>query len=115
MERTWIVCTYIYVDLDVYYVYSHDGKLNYVINLNPDASCLVQAKRNNGSFTHLEEVDLEGAVAEMQHDGALGAKPVAEVRQAGELVPVAGCYVGARFQQVFAHVVPEIPQECDLK
>lgn len=65
--------------------------------------------------TNLEEVDLHSAVAEVEHDGALRAEPVAQVGQACELVPVTRRYVSACFQQVLAHVVPEVLQQRDLK
>lgn len=59
---------------------------------------------------HLEEVDLHGAVAEVQGDGSAGAEPRAEVGQPGQLIPLPRGDVGARLQQVLAHVVPEVFQ-----
>ena len=56
----------------------------------------------------LEEVDLHGAVGEVQHDGAAGAEPVREVGQASQLVAVTPRHVGAGLQQVLAHVVTEV-------
>lgn len=63
---------------------------------------------------HLEEVDLHTAVAEVQHDGAAGAEPGAQVGQPGQLVAFPGRDVGPRLQQVLAHVVPEVLEEGDL-
>lgn len=65
--------------------------------------------------TNLEEVDLHRAVAQVEHDGALRAEPVAQVGQACEFVSVTRRYVSTRLQQVLAHVVPEILQQSDLK
>ena len=62
----------------------------------------------------LEEVDLHAAVAEVQHNGALGAEPVAQEGQARQLVSVPRRDVGARLQQVLTHVVPEVLQQRDL-
>lgn len=67
-----------------------------------------------GVTSDLEEVDLHGAVAEVQHDGALSAEPVAQEGQAGELVAVPRRDVGARLQQVLTHVVTEVLQQRDL-
>lgn len=64
---------------------------------------------------HLEEVDLHSSVAEVQHDGALCAEPVAKVRQSGELIAVPGSDVCPGFQQVLAHVIPEILEEGNLR
>lgn len=51
----------------------------------------------------------------MQHDGALRAEPVAKVRQSGELIAVPGSDVCPGFQQVLAHVIPEILEEGNLR
>lgn len=64
--------------------------------------------------THLEEVDLNGAVGQVQHDGALGPEPEGEVGQPGQLVPFPPGDVGAGLQQVLAHVVAEVFQQGDL-
>ena len=63
---------------------------------------------------HLEEVNLHGAVGEVQHDGALGPEPVAEVGQARQLVPVTAHHVCPRLHQVLAHIVTEVLQQRDL-
>lgn len=60
---------------------------------------------------NLEEVDLHGAVGEVQDDGALGSEPKGEVRQTCQLVSFPPCDVGASLQQVLAHVVAEIFQQ----
>lgn len=59
---------------------------------------------------HLEEVDLHGAVAEVQDDGAAGAEPRAEVGQPGQLVPFPRRDVRPCLQQVLAHVIAEVFQ-----
>lgn len=64
--------------------------------------------------THLEEVDLHAAVAQVQDDGAARAEPGAQVGQPGQLIPFPRRDVGTRLQQVLAHVVPEILEEGDL-
>lgn len=64
---------------------------------------------------HLEEVDLHGAVAEVQHDGGLCPEPVSQKRQACELVTVTGSDVHPRLEQVLTHEVPEILQQSDLR
>lgn len=64
---------------------------------------------------HLEEVDLHGSVAKVQHDGALRAEPVTEVRQPGELISVPGSDVCPGLQQVLAHVISKILKEGNLK
>lgn len=65
--------------------------------------------------THLEEVDLHGAVGEVQDDGALGAEPQGEVGETRQLVAVPPRHVGAGLQQVLAHVVAEVFQQRDLE
>lgn len=65
--------------------------------------------------SNLEEVDLHGAVAEVQHDGALGAEPQGQVGQPRQLVTLPWRHVGARLQQVLAHVVAEVLQQGDLR
>ena len=62
-------------------------------------------------MSHLEEVDLHGAVGEVQDDGALGPEPEREVRQPRQLVSVPPRHVGSGLQQVLAHVVTEIFQQ----
>lgn len=61
--------------------------------------------------SNLEEVDLNGAVGEVQDDGALGSEPEGEVRQSCQLVSFPTCDVGAGLQKVLAHVVAEILQQ----
>lgn len=68
-----------------------------------------------GRKAHLKEVDLNCAVGEVQDDGALGSEPQGEVRQSRQLVSFPPGDVGARFQQVLAHVVAEILQQCYLQ
>jgi len=63
----------------------------------------------------LEEVHLHGAVGEVQHDGAARAEPEREVGQARQLVAVTPRHVGAGLQQVLAHVVAEVLEQCDLR
>lgn len=62
-------------------------------------------------MTNLEEVDLNGAVAQVQDDGAFGSEPQGEVRQPRQLVPVPSRHVGPGFQQVLAHVVAKVFQQ----
>lgn len=62
-------------------------------------------------LTHLEEVDLNRAVGQVQHDGALGSEPDGEVRQPRQLVALPPRDVGAGLQQVLAHVVAEVLQQ----
>lgn len=61
--------------------------------------------------SNLEEVDLNGAVGEVQDDGTLCSEPEGEVRQPRQLVSFPPCYVGAGLQQVLAHVVAEVFQQ----
>ncbi len=65
--------------------------------------------------SNLEEVDLNGAVGEVQDDGALGSEPEGEVRQSCQLVSFPTRNVGAGLQQVLAHVIAEIFQQRDLQ
>lgn len=62
-------------------------------------------------MSHLEEVDLNGPVGQVQHDGALGAEPQGEIRQTCELVSFTPRNVGTGLQQVLAHVIAEIFQQ----
>lgn len=64
-----------------------------------------------GRIAHLKEVDLNGAVGEVQDDGALGSEPKGEVWQSCQLVSFPPGNVGTSFQQVLAHVVAEIFQQ----
>lgn len=64
-----------------------------------------------GCMSHLKEVDLNGAVGEVQDDGALGSEPEGEVRQSCQLVSFPPRDVGAGLQQVLAHVIAEIFQQ----
>lgn len=82
---------------------------------DPHVRSLICVFFRYGSGTNLEEVDLHRAVAQVEHDGALCAEPVAQVGQPRELVSVTWRYVSACFQQVLTHVVPEILQQRDLK
>lgn len=66
-------------------------------------------------LSNLEEVDLNGAVTEVQDDGTFGPEPQGEVRQPRQLISVPSRHVGPRFQQVLAHVVAEVLQECYLQ
>lgn len=63
---------------------------------------------------HLEEIDLYGAVAEVQDDGAARAEPCPQVGQPSQLISFPGRDVSPRLQQVFTHVIPEILEESDL-
>lgn len=63
---------------------------------------------------HLEEIDLYGAIAEVQDDGAARAEPCPQVGQPSQLISLPGCDVSPRLQQVFTHVIPEIFEESDL-
>lgn len=63
---------------------------------------------------HLEEVDLHTAITEVQDDGTAGTEPGPQVGEPGQLVAFPRRDVGARLQQVLAHVVSEILQEGDL-
>lgn len=58
--------------------------------------------------SHLEEVDLNSAVSEVQDDGALGSEPEGKVRQTCQLVSFPSRNVCAGLQQMFTHVIPEI-------
>lgn len=71
------------------------------------ASC----RKNKRNMSHLEEVDLNGSVGQVQHDGALGAEPQGEIRQTCELVSFTPRNVGTGLQQVLAHVIAEIFQQ----
>lgn len=62
-------------------------------------------------MSHLEEVDLNGAVAQVQDDGALGSEPEREIGQPRQLVSFPPRDVGASLQQVLTHVVAEILQQ----
>lgn len=62
----------------------------------------------SGGWAHLEEVDLNGAVGEVQDDGALGSEPEGKVRQPCQLVSFSSRNVCTSFQQMFTHVIPEI-------
>uniref|UniRef100_A0A0E9WZ70 Uncharacterized protein n=1 Tax=Anguilla anguilla TaxID=7936 RepID=A0A0E9WZ70_ANGAN len=62
----------------------------------------------------LEEVDLHCAIAEVKHDGALGAEPVTKVGQARQLIAVPRGDVGSSLQQVLTHVVTEVFEQSDL-
>lgn len=62
-------------------------------------------------MSNLEEVDLNGAVGEVQDDGALGSEPEGEVRQPCQLVSFPPRNVGTGLQQVLAHVIAEIFQQ----
>lgn len=66
-------------------------------------------------MSNLEEVDLNCAVAEVQNDGTLCSEPKGEVRQPGQLISFPPCHVGASFQQVLAHVIAEVFQQCYLQ
>lgn len=66
-------------------------------------------------MSNLEEVDLNGAVCEVQDDGALGPEPEGEVRQPRQLISVPPRHVGAGLQQVLAHVVAEVFQQSNLQ
>lgn len=67
-----------------------------------------------GGGPHLEEVDLHSAVGEVQHDGALGSEPDGQVRQPRQLVALPPCNVGARLQQMLAHVIAKVFEQRDL-
>lgn len=62
-------------------------------------------------MSHLEEVDLNGAIAQVQDDGALGSEPEGEIGQPRQLVSFPPRDVGAGLQQVLAHVIAEIFQQ----
>lgn len=51
----------------------------------------------------------------MQHDGALGSEPHGKVGQPRQLVALPPRDVGARLQQVLAHVVAEVLEQRDLR
>lgn len=92
-----------------------------VVLTNKQANGLAMSERTreprrSGSISrpHLEEVDLHGAVGEVQHDGALGSEPDGQVRQPRQLVALPPRDVGARLQQVLAHVVAEVLEQRDL-
>lgn len=70
-----------------------------------------QWRSRSGCGPHLEEVDLNCAVGQVQHDGALGSEPDGEVRQPRQLVALPPRDVGAGLQQVLAHVVAEVLQQ----
>lgn len=67
------------------------------------------------STSHLEEVDLNGAVAQVQDDGALGPEPQGQVGQPRQLVSFPPRDVGPGLQQVLAHVITEVFQQRYLK
>lgn len=62
-------------------------------------------------MSHLEEVDLDGAIAQVQDDGALGSEPEGEIGQSRQLVSLPPRHVGAGLQQVLTHVIAEIFQQ----
>lgn len=61
--------------------------------------------------TNLEEIDLNGAVGEVQDDGALRSEPQGQIRHPCQLVSFPPCHVGAGLQQVLAHVIAEVFQQ----
>lgn len=61
--------------------------------------------------SNLEKVDLNGAVGEVQDDGALGSEPEGKVRQPCQLVSFSPRNVGAGLQQVLTHIIAEIFQQ----
>lgn len=62
-------------------------------------------------MSNLEEVDLNSAVREVQHDGAFCPEPQGEIWQPCQLISFPPCYVRASLQQVFTHVIAEVFQQ----
>lgn len=92
-----------------------DGSMSPTLHPTPWASREAQTPHPNlPGPAHLEEVDLHTAITEVQDDGAAGAEPGPQVGEPGQLVTFPRRDVGARLQQVLAHVVSEVLQEGDL-
>jgi hypothetical protein len=64
--------------------------------------------------TDVEKVDLQRPVAQMQHNGRLGAEPGVQTGQPGQFVALPDGNVGARLDQVLVHVRAEVLEQCDL-
>ena len=66
-------------------------------------------------FTNLEEVNLDCAVRQVQHNGTLGPEPVGEEGQACQLVTVSTCHVGTGLEKVLTHVATEVLEQRYLR
>ena len=59
-------------------------------------------------LAYIEEVDLQCPVAQVQHNGRLGAEPGVQAGQPRNLVTLANWNVGARLDQMLIHVGSEV-------